>query len=66
MYRATRQPMTEAAWAVRVQIKPYVNWIWLGCLLMAAGGFWCASDRRYRRGVRASQAGAAATAGRAA
>ncbi|MFO1196418.1 MAG: heme lyase CcmF/NrfE family subunit [Burkholderiaceae bacterium] len=87
VYRATRQPMTEAAirrgltgdlyvsmgeplgkdaWAVRVQIKPYVNWIWLGCLLMAAGGFWCASDRRYRRGVRASQAGAAATAGRAA
>ena len=36
------------AWIVRVAIKPYVNWIWGGCLLMALGGLLAASDRRYR------------------
>ncbi|MBN9426357.1 MAG: heme lyase CcmF/NrfE family subunit [Burkholderiales bacterium] len=70
IYRATGQPMTEAAidrsllrdvylsmgesigaqtWIVRAHIKPFVNWIWLGCVLMALGGFFAAADRRYRR-----------------
>ncbi len=70
VYRATRQPMTEAAiergltrdvylsmgepldggaWAIRLQIKPFVNWIWIGCLLMATGGLIAIADRRYRR-----------------
>ena len=37
-----------AAWSVRVYYKPFVVWIWLGCLLMAAGGALAASDKRYR------------------
>jgi len=37
-----------AAWSVRVYYKPFVIWIWLGCLLMAAGGALAASDKRYR------------------
>jgi cytochrome c-type biogenesis protein CcmF len=37
-----------AAWTVRVYLKPYVSWIWGGCLLMALGGSLAASDRRYR------------------
>jgi cytochrome c-type biogenesis protein CcmF len=36
------------AWSVRVYDKPFVTWIWAGCLLMAAGGAVSASDRRYR------------------
>ncbi len=43
------EPLGKDAWAVRVQIKPYVNWIWLGCILMSVGGFVAAADRRYRR-----------------
>ncbi len=35
-------------WAVRVYHKPFVNWIWGGCLLMALGGFISVCDRRYR------------------
>ncbi len=35
-------------WIVRVQVKPFVDWIWGGCLLMALGGLLAASDRRYR------------------
>ena len=38
----------EAAWAVRVYHKPFVNWIWGGCLLMALGGALALTDRRYR------------------
>ena len=28
--------------------KPFVDWIWGGCVLMALGGLLAASDRRYR------------------
>ena len=38
----------EADWAVRVYHKPFVGWIWGGCLLMSLGGLLAASDRRYR------------------
>jgi cytochrome c-type biogenesis protein CcmF len=37
-----------AAWSVRVYYKPFVAWIWGGCLLMALGGGIAAGDRRYR------------------
>jgi len=39
------------AWAMRVYHKPFVTWIWGGCLLMALGGAMAALDRRYRRKV---------------
>jgi len=42
------------AWAVRVYYKPFVSWIWAGCLLMALGGGMAMLDRRYRRKVAAS------------
>ena len=41
-------PGTQSAWSVRVYYKPFVNWIWGGCLLMALGGVLAISDRRYR------------------
>ncbi len=37
------------AWAVRVYHKPFVTWIWAGCLFMALGGAMAALDKRYRR-----------------
>ena len=39
----------NAAWAVRVYHKPFINWIWGGTLLMALGGTMAALDRRYRK-----------------
>jgi cytochrome c-type biogenesis protein CcmF len=42
----------EGAWALCLYIKPFVDWIWLGCFLMALGGFVAMSDRRYRLAVR--------------
>jgi len=41
-------PGDVEAWAVRVYYKPFVDWIWIGCLLMALGGVLAISDRRYR------------------
>jgi cytochrome c-type biogenesis protein CcmF len=43
------------AWAVRVYIKPFVDWIWAGCLMMAIGGILAISDRRYRIHARKAQ-----------
>lgn len=38
----------QEAWAVRVYYKPFVDWLWAGCFIMALGGFIALSDRRYR------------------
>jgi cytochrome c-type biogenesis protein CcmF len=46
----------KPAWAMRVYHKPFITWIWGGCLLMALGGAMAALDRRYRRKVTASVA----------
>jgi cytochrome c-type biogenesis protein CcmF len=43
------------SWTVRVYYKPFVTWIWGGCVLMAFGGFMAASDRRYRTLARREQ-----------
>ncbi|MCE1172062.1 MAG: c-type cytochrome biogenesis protein CcmF, partial [Azovibrio sp.] len=38
----------EGEWAVRVYYKPFVDWIWGGCVLMSLGGLIAILDRRYR------------------
>lgn len=49
LYVSLGEPIPDSeAWAVRVYIKPFVDWIWAGCLLMALGGLVAISDRRYR------------------
>ncbi|MDH2915565.1 MAG: heme lyase CcmF/NrfE family subunit [Gallionella sp.] len=49
LYVSLGEPIPDSeAWAVRVYIKPFVDWIWAGCLLMALGGIVAISDRRYR------------------
>ena len=35
-------------WSVRFQIRPLVNFLWLGAFIMAMGGAIAATDRRYR------------------
>ncbi len=50
----------NAAWAMRVYHKPFVTWIWAGCLLMALGGAMAALDRRYRKKYTATIPAAAA------
>jgi cytochrome c-type biogenesis protein CcmF len=48
LYVSLGEPINERAWSVRVYYKPFVDWIWGGCLLMALGGAIALTDRRYR------------------
>jgi cytochrome c-type biogenesis protein CcmF len=52
LYVALGDSVSNSAWIVRVQHKPFVDWIWGGCLIMALGGALAISDRRYRIGTR--------------
>jgi len=64
LYVSLGEPVGEGAWTMRVYHKPFVTWIWGGCLLMALGGFCALSDRRYRvRSARAEMVAGAAAAG---
>ena len=48
LYVSLGEPVGDGAWGVRVYHKPFVDWIWGGCFLMALGGLLALSDRRYR------------------
>jgi cytochrome c-type biogenesis protein CcmF len=48
LYVSLGELQADDAWAVRVFYKPFVDWIWGGCLLMALGGALAIFDRRYR------------------
>ncbi|MDP2134468.1 MAG: heme lyase CcmF/NrfE family subunit [Sulfuritalea sp.] len=55
VYVSLGEPLDNTgAWSVRVYYKPFVDWIWGGCLLMGLGGFIAMLDRRYRLRVKAS------------
>ena len=55
LYVSLGEPLQDGAWAVRIYVKPFVNWIWGGCVLMALGGLLAVADRRYRLRARAAQ-----------
>jgi cytochrome c-type biogenesis protein CcmF len=49
LYVSLGDPLAASGtWLVKVQHKPFIDWIWGGCLVMALGGLLAASDRRYR------------------
>jgi cytochrome c-type biogenesis protein CcmF len=48
IYVSLGEVLPDRSWAVRVYYKPFVDWIWGGCLLMALGGILSISDKRYR------------------
>jgi cytochrome c-type biogenesis protein CcmF len=49
LYVAVGESLGGDAWALRVQIKPFVRWVWAGALLMMLGGLVTATDKRFRR-----------------
>ncbi len=48
LYVSLGDDVGGGAWTLRIHIKPFIGWIWGGCLLMALGGLLAAADRRYR------------------
>ena len=43
------EPVGDESWAVRIQEKPLIRWIWLGAFLAALAGVLAILDVRYRR-----------------
>jgi cytochrome c-type biogenesis protein CcmF len=56
IYVSLGEPVGGDAWVIRVYYKPFVTWIWGGCVLMAIGGLFALSDRRYRLLARRDEA----------
>ncbi|MDG1800910.1 MAG: cytochrome c-type biogenesis CcmF C-terminal domain-containing protein, partial [Paracoccaceae bacterium] len=56
LYVVIGDRQVAGGWAVRVYIKPFANWIWGGCIIMALGGALSLSDRRHRVAAGASRA----------
>jgi cytochrome c-type biogenesis protein CcmF len=52
LYLSLGDEVGGGAWTVRVYHKPLVNWIWGGALLMAIGGGFAVTDRRYALAAR--------------
>ncbi len=59
LFVALGEPLSGGAWSLRIYYKPFVQWIWMGPLLMALGGFLAATDRRYRLATRRQHAAGA-------
>ncbi|MSQ64091.1 MAG: heme lyase CcmF/NrfE family subunit [Betaproteobacteria bacterium] len=62
VYVALGEAVGGDAWTVRIHIKPFIRWIWIGCLMMAFGGLLAAIDRRYRNAARRPEDASAADA----
>jgi len=62
IYVSLGEPVAGGAWSVRVYYKPFVTWIWGGCVLMALGGLLALLDRRYRTLARRDEKAVAAGA----
>ncbi|MGE5524402.1 MAG: heme lyase CcmF/NrfE family subunit [Rhodospirillaceae bacterium] len=63
LYVSLGEAVSPTAWIVRVWYKPFVDWIWGGCVIMALGGLLAVTDRRYRVASRAAKAMAGALQG---
>nr|HPO24455.1 cytochrome c-type biogenesis CcmF C-terminal domain-containing protein [Arenimonas sp.] len=50
LYVALGEPLdNEGSWALRLYVKPFIRFIWLGALLMAIGGFIISFDKRFKK-----------------
>ncbi|MDC1240909.1 heme lyase CcmF/NrfE family subunit, partial [Litorivicinus sp.] len=66
LYIAMGEPLDGGDWAIRLSVKPFVNWIWGGAFLMGFGGFVSITDQRFRRRVKVREASSSSEPGGAA
>tara|TARA_R110000824_G_scaffold52692_4_gene146222 strand:+ start:154165 stop:156186 length:2022 start_codon:yes stop_codon:yes gene_type:complete len=48
LFTALGDERGDGAWVVRIHVKPFVLWIWLGAFIMAFGAVLAIMDKRYR------------------
>ncbi len=54
LFVALGEDLGQGRWSMRIQYKPLIRFIWLGCIVMALGGLVAVSDPRYRRARQAA------------
>ncbi|MEP2600780.1 MAG: cytochrome c-type biogenesis CcmF C-terminal domain-containing protein, partial [Paraglaciecola sp.] len=59
LFVALGEQLKNGDWSLRIYVKPFINWIWAGAFIMAIGGVFSISDKRYRMGNLARNAGSA-------
>ncbi len=52
LFVALGEDLGDGSWSIRVQYKPMIRWIWLGCFVMALGGLIAITDKRYKKVVK--------------
>jgi cytochrome c-type biogenesis protein CcmF len=48
LYVSMAEQINPTTWAIRVYVKPFANWIWFGCFMMAIGACLSFSDKKYQ------------------
>ena len=48
LFVALGEQLDNGDWSLRLYVKPFVNWIWVGAFIMAFGGLFSMCDKRYR------------------
>ncbi|NQV80504.1 MAG: heme lyase CcmF/NrfE family subunit [Alphaproteobacteria bacterium] len=59
LYAVVGESNGDGGYATRIYHKPMINWLWIGALVMAAGGLVSLTDRRLRVGAPARRAATA-------
>ena len=48
LYVSMGDALGDGSWGMRLQVKPYMRWVWLGAIFMSLGGLLAILDKRYR------------------
>ena len=48
LYVSMGEPLADGAWGMRLQVKAFMRWVWLGAIFMSIGGLLAVLDKRYR------------------
>ena len=55
LYVSLGEQIDDNEWGFRIYYRPFIQWVWIGTLLMAFGGLLGAMDKRYRTLVKAEK-----------
>lgn len=48
LYVSMGDQLDDGSWGIRLQVKPFMRWVWLGAIFMSLGGLLAILDKRYR------------------
>ena len=66
LFVALGEDLGAGRWSIRAQVRPLIDFIWIGAFIMGLGGAIAASDRRYRAAKTTASVSTDGSAGEAA